>query len=119
MSTQSQGNEQSITHIGVIGAGAIGQAMAKQLVRAGVSGAIIPDLPLEESGDWEAEATAAGVETVLLAAPITPDERLARICERSRGFVYAVGLMGVTGERATLASSNPPPAANSSELLYP
>jgi predicted dinucleotide-binding enzyme len=37
MSTQSQGNEQSITHIGVIGAGAIGQAMAKQLVRAGVS----------------------------------------------------------------------------------
>jgi len=78
---------------------------AAELVRAGVSGAIIPDLPLEESGDWEADASAAGVETVLLAAPITPDERLARICERSRGFVYAVGLMGVTGERDAVAAS--------------
>jgi tryptophan synthase alpha chain len=43
------------------------------------------------------------VETVLLAAPNTPDERLRAICERSRGFVYGVSLMGVTGERASLA----------------
>ena len=47
-----------------------------------------------------------GVETVLLAAPVTPDERLSAICERSHGFVYGVNLMGVTGERKNLASSS-------------
>ena len=78
---------------------------AAELVRGGVSGAIVPDLPLEESVEWEADAAAAGVETVLLAAPVTPDDRLSRICARSRGFVYAVGLMGVTGERAAVADS--------------
>ena len=42
---------------------------------------------------------------MLLAAPTTPDERLVAICERSRGFVYGVGLLGVTGERAALADT--------------
>jgi tryptophan synthase alpha chain len=42
---------------------------------------------------------------VLLAAPVSPDDRLVQIAARSRGFVYAVGLMGVTGERGTLAAS--------------
>ena len=41
---------------------------------------------------------------MLLAAPTTPDDRLVAICERSRGFVYGVSLMGVTGERTALAS---------------
>ncbi|HEY8058552.1 MAG TPA: tryptophan synthase subunit alpha, partial [Acidimicrobiales bacterium] len=50
-------------------------------------------------------ADRAGVETVLLAAPTTPDERLVAICERSRGFVYGVGLLGVTGERDDLAAT--------------
>jgi tryptophan synthase alpha chain len=79
---------------------------ASELAASGVSGAIVPDLPLEESEDWEADAAGAGVETVLLAAPVTPDVRLARICERSRGFVYGVNLMGVTGEREYLAASS-------------
>ncbi|MBK5221993.1 MAG: tryptophan synthase subunit alpha [Acidimicrobiia bacterium] len=78
---------------------------AEGLTRAGISGAIVPDLPLEESGPWTTEADAAGVETVLLAAPTGSDERLARVCERSRGFVYGVGLVGITGERAQLAES--------------
>ena len=39
---------------------------------------------------------------MLLAAPTTPDDRLAAICERSRGFVYGVSLLGVTGERSAL-----------------
>jgi len=43
------------------------------------------------------------VETVLLAAPNTPEERLQAVCERSRGFVYGVSLLGITGERASLA----------------
>jgi tryptophan synthase alpha chain len=79
--------------------------MAQSMADAGVRGAIVPDVPLEELGEWSSAALDAGIETVLLAAPITPDDRLALICERSRGFVYGVNVMGVTGERATLASS--------------
>jgi tryptophan synthase alpha chain len=78
---------------------------AGALAAAGIDGAIIPDLPLEESAGWEAAMADAGVEGVLLTAPVTPDERLPRICARSRGFVYAVSRMGITGERADLASS--------------
>jgi tryptophan synthase alpha chain len=78
---------------------------AASLADAGVSGCILPDLPLEEVGPWAEAADTAGVETVLLAAPTAPDERLPRICARSRGFVYAVGLLGVTGERDRLAAS--------------
>lgn len=78
---------------------------ARSLADAGVAAAIVPDLPLDEAGPWCGAADAAGVETVLLAAPTTPDDRLAAICARARGFVYAVGLMGVTGERDELAAS--------------
>ena len=81
------------------------ERFAKSLAGAGVTGAILPDLPLEEAGPWCAVADEVGVETVLLAAPTAPDERLPRICERSRGFVYGVGLLGVTGERTALADS--------------
>ena len=81
------------------------ERFAASLADAGVSGAIVPDLPLEESRAWEADASAAGVAPVLLAAPVTPDDRLKTIAERSRGFVYAVSVMGVTGERAAVASS--------------
>jgi tryptophan synthase alpha chain len=75
------------------------------LATAGVSGLIVPDLPLEESAGLEAEAAAADLDLVLLAAPATPDDRLREICSRSRGFLYAISVMGTTGERATLAAS--------------
>jgi tryptophan synthase alpha chain len=81
------------------------ERFASSLVDAGVDAAILPDLPLEEAGPWCEAADEAGVETVLLAAPTAPDERLPRICERARGFVYGVGLLGVTGERNALAES--------------
>jgi tryptophan synthase alpha chain len=81
------------------------ERFARSLADAGVAAAILPDLPLEEVGPWAEAADTAGVETVLLAAPTAPDERLPRICERARGFVYAVGLLGVTGERDELAAS--------------
>jgi tryptophan synthase alpha chain len=81
------------------------ERFARSLRDVGVAAAILPDLPLEECGPWCAVADDVGVETVLLAAPTAPDERLPRICERSRGFVYGVGLLGVTGERAALAES--------------
>jgi tryptophan synthase alpha chain len=77
---------------------------ATRLRASGVDGAIIPDLPLDELDGWGDAACDAGVETVLLAAPTTPDDRLAAICERARGFVYGVSLLGVTGEREELAA---------------
>jgi tryptophan synthase alpha chain len=79
---------------------------AASLRQAGISGAILPDLPLEEVGPWADAADAEGVETVLLAAPTAPDSRLPLIAERARGFVYGVGLVGITGERAELAASS-------------
>lgn len=81
------------------------ERFAYQLLSAGISAAIVPDLPLEESGPWCSAADAAGIETVMLAAPTAPDERLPRVAARARGFVYSVGLLGVTGERESLAAS--------------
>lgn len=78
---------------------------AGQLAAAGVAGCILPDLPFVESAPWREAAERAGIEAVLLAAPTTPDHRLTALCDASRGFVYAVGLLGVTGERAELAAS--------------
>jgi tryptophan synthase alpha chain len=78
---------------------------ANRLVRAGVDGCILPDLPLEESEPWTRAADHEGVETIMLAAPTAPDSRLPLIAARSRGFIYSVGLLGVTGERATLAAT--------------
>jgi tryptophan synthase alpha chain len=81
------------------------ERFAHQLVAAGVVAALVPDLPLEESGPWCVAADQAGIETVMFAAPTAADERLPRIVARARGFVYSVGLLGVTGERDHLAST--------------
>jgi tryptophan synthase alpha chain len=77
---------------------------AALLADAGIDGAILPDLPLDELDGWGDAADAAGVETVLLAAPPTPDDRLRAICDRARGFVYGVALLGVTGARDHLSA---------------
>lgn len=81
------------------------ERFAAQLSEAGISGAIVPDLPLEESDPWCRAADEASIATVMLAAPTAPDDRLPRVCARARGFVYSVGLLGVTGERDALAST--------------
>jgi len=78
------------------------ERFAGEMVEAGFSGMTLPDVPMEEQGPWRAAAEAVGVETILLAGPITPDDRLQRVCDESRGYVYGVNLMGVTGERAAL-----------------
>ena len=78
---------------------------ARSLAEQGVSGAILPDLPLIELDGWGRAADEAGVETILLVAPNTPDGTLSEICRRSHGWVYGVAVMGVTGERSTLAST--------------
>ena len=92
------------------------ERFARTTAASGVSGAILPDLPLDEAGEWASAADDAGVETVMLAAPTTPPDRLERIVARSRGFVYAVGLLGITGERDALASSAKVIAARCAEV---
>ena len=79
---------------------------ASEAREAGISGVILPDLPMEELGEWEPAGTAAGLATVQLASPLTPDDRLATLCARSQGFVYGVNLLGVTGERTELATTS-------------
>jgi tryptophan synthase alpha chain len=75
------------------------------LVAAGVSGLIVPDLPLEEGDAVRDACEAAGLALVPLIAPTTPDDRVAAIVSRARGFVYTVSVTGTTGERAAVAET--------------
>jgi tryptophan synthase alpha chain len=68
-------------------------------VQAGLDGALVVDLPVEEAGEYVRAMRARQLATVFLAAPTSPDRRLQRIAELSTGFVYAVSRTGVTGER--------------------
>jgi tryptophan synthase alpha chain len=81
------------------------EAFLDAAVAGGASGVIVPDLPVDEAGDWVAACGARDVAPVLLAAPNSPPERLAEIAAASRGFVYCVSTMGVTGSRQELSRS--------------
>jgi tryptophan synthase alpha chain len=78
---------------------------ADELVAAGGSGLITPDLIPDEASDWIAASDRAGLDRVFLAAPSSTDERLKQAVDRSRGFVYAVSTMGITGARADVDSA--------------
>lgn len=77
-------------------------AFARDAAAAGLDGTIIPDLPLEEAGPWMAAAKAHYLENILLAAPTTPSERVRRIGQATRGFLYYVSVTGITGARSEL-----------------
>jgi tryptophan synthase alpha chain len=69
------------------------------LAAHGISGLIVPDIPLEEAPPLREACDAAGVALVPLIAPTTPDDRLAAIGANARGFIYTVSVTGTTGER--------------------
>ncbi|HXP46396.1 MAG TPA: tryptophan synthase subunit alpha, partial [Terriglobales bacterium] len=71
---------------------------------AGVDGALITDLTVDEAGDYLRAMRARELATVFLAAPTSTDNRLKRIAAASRGFVYAVSRTGVTGTREGVAA---------------
>jgi tryptophan synthase alpha chain len=86
------------------------EGFASALADSGLAGAILPDLTVEEAGDWRKACAAAGIASVFIAAVTSTPDRLRAIGEASEGFVYAASILGVTGVRAELG-------ARSSELV--
>jgi tryptophan synthase alpha chain len=76
--------------------------LASASAAAGVCGFIVPDLPLDESGELRAALEPHGLALVQMVTPVTPAERCARLCAASQGFVYAVTMTGTTGASAAL-----------------
>ena len=73
---------------------------ADDLLAAGGAGLITPDLVVDEAAQWLAASERTGLDRVFLAAPSSSDDRLRRAVSASRGFVYAVSTMGITGARS-------------------
>ncbi len=78
------------------------KAFAESLKDSGAQGLITPDLIPDEAGEWITVSDQLDLERVFLAAPSSSEERVTRVVSNSRGFVYAVSTMGITGERAKL-----------------
>ncbi len=85
--------------------GGDGGALAARLGAAGAAGVIVADLTPDEGEPYEVMAARAGLAVVYLVAPTTPPARRAMIAARSRGFLYCVSLVGVTGARSSLPRS--------------
>ncbi|MHB1423888.1 MAG: tryptophan synthase subunit alpha [Gemmataceae bacterium] len=79
-------------------------AFLEQATAAGFSGAIVPDLPFEESESLSRLAAQRDFKLIHLIAPTTPRERARAIAQRSTGFLYCVSITGITGERDRLPS---------------
>jgi tryptophan synthase alpha chain len=74
--------------------------LAADAARVGVSGFIIPDLPLEESALFEQAIAPHGLAFIRMVTPVTPPARLEQLCQNAQGFIYAVSMKGTTGNRA-------------------
>ncbi len=83
------------------------ERFAEDLVTAGGSGLITPDLIPDEAADWIAASDRHDLDRVFLVAPSSSDERLALTADASRGFIYAAAVMGVTGAREQTSSLAP------------
>ena len=81
------------------------EAFLDDATEAGVTGMIVPDLPVDESDAVVAACAARDIDAVLLAAPGTAPARLAEIGRRGSGFVYCVATYGVTGARSALGET--------------
>ena len=75
---------------------------AAEAAQAGVSGVIVPDLPIEEAEPVAAWFRSASLDTIFMVAPTSPPDRIGTICSHSSGFVYCVTVTGITGARKEL-----------------
>ncbi|MEM1173939.1 MAG: tryptophan synthase subunit alpha [Pseudomonadota bacterium] len=73
------------------------EELARRAKASGVCAFIVPDLPFEESEELRNALEAEGLGLIQLVTPATPPERLKKLCDASRGFVYAVTITGITG----------------------
>ena len=80
------------------------ESFLKQVKEAGVSGLVVPDLPLEEAEVLLEPAREIGIEVTLLVAPTSSPERIKAIAAKSQGFIYLVSVTGVTGARSQVAT---------------
>jgi tryptophan synthase alpha chain len=78
------------------------ERLPRDAAAAGVAGFIVPDLPFEESGELKAALDREGLALVQMVSPVTPPERLARLCAAAQGFVYAVTMTGTTGKSVSV-----------------
>ena len=92
---------------------------ARDAKAAGVSGAIIPDLPAEEAAGFASTLREQGLAFVPLIAPPTPTERVREIARLADGFVYYVSVTGVTGARAALPEDLPARIVRAREAVSP
>jgi tryptophan synthase alpha chain len=74
---------------------------------AGISGIIIPDLPVEESYEWIELSKANKIDLIFLVAPTTSENRIQMITDQSNGFIYCVSVTGITGVRKELTAGLP------------
>ena len=74
---------------------------------AGVSGLIVPDLPVDEAVKYISACRASGIDAILLVAPTSTDDRIRMIAENAAGFIYCVSVAGVTGTRSSLNAGLP------------
>jgi tryptophan synthase alpha chain len=77
---------------------------ADAAAESGVDGVLVTDLIVEEAAEYLAEMNRVGLAPVFLAAPTSPDERLEAIATHSKGFVYAISRVGITGKQQSLTS---------------
>ena len=70
-------------------------------------GFIVPDLPLDEADEFRGPLESKGLGMIQLVTPATPPERMQRLCDASRGFVYAVTMTGITGGASGLPEEVP------------
>lgn len=82
-------------------------AFCKAAKEAGADGVLLTDMIVEEAGEYLREMAANDLSPVFLAAPTSPDVRLKAIAANSKGFVYAISRVGITGTRDTIASDAP------------
>jgi tryptophan synthase alpha chain len=77
---------------------------ADDAAASGADGVLVTDMIVEEAGEYLAEMERAKLAPVFLAAPTSPEERLRAIATHSKGFIYAISRVGITGQQQTMTS---------------
>lgn len=78
------------------------QRLSQDAAAAGVAGFIVPDLPLEESDELRSALDTSGIALVQFVTPVTPLDRIRKLCAASSGFIYAVTMTGTTGKNVAV-----------------